>query len=156
TATATASLPGQQVQATLDHSDSAAGAAQLFVATYATYVAGIDNLFYDLRTINAHASDQVTATFGFIGGNPLALLFFDGTQFEPIAGSTRVPDSILVDFTLHIIRVILDDTSTPRVTSLDGIVTVVGGNQQITIAATSSANPSLFGQPVTFTVIVGN
>jgi hypothetical protein len=83
---------------------------------------------YDIRGLNLEPGDQATVLFHYRegdlpGATPIFEFYNDRTrQFEPVHGSTRVPNSLVIDKQAHTIRLILDGTSFPTVRRLTGTV----------------------------------
>ncbi len=143
-ATGTLVIPG--VTATLDVPASNPDGATILTATYApsnpffvdagptgSVLAG-----FDVRTVNA-VGGKLVVVFSYTdpgdGSVPslTSLRFFDratGT-FVPVAGSTAVPDSLVVDPVNHTITIVFDGTSLPSVTALTGTRFAVLGSPRI-------------------------
>ena len=128
-ATGTVGLPG--VTATLTTSPADAGPASLLTATYppsnpafaGAAPQGLVLGAFDVRAIGIGAADRLVVRFSYRApaGSPApSLEFFDPRRgaYVPVRGSTRVPNSLVVDTAAQTITVIVDDTSTPSLASL--------------------------------------
>jgi hypothetical protein len=83
---------------------------------------------YDFRSVDPTTQDKVVVIFQFPPGQGTpALEYFDSStqSFKPILGSTLQPNSLVIDSVHGTIRLILDESSTPRIADLTGTVFVV-------------------------------
>jgi len=98
--------------------------------------------FLDYKVQNATSGDVAIVVFSFTAGltNP-TLAFFDSNTntWEPVAGSTIVPNSYRVNTTNNTITVIFDSSSFPTITELTGTVFTVA------IPATNNTPSSTVG-----------
>jgi len=98
--------------------------------------------FLDYKVLNANSSAVAIVVFSFPSGltNP-TLAFFDTSNdtWEPVAGSTIVPNSYRVNTTNDTITVTFDSSSFPTITQLTGTVFTVA------IPATNNTPSSTVG-----------
>lgn len=91
---------------------------------------------FDLRAIAATQNDVLVAKFRYPadtppGGRPTLLFVNPATgEFEPVRGSTKVPDSLLFDPGNREITVVFDETSFPRLQDLTGTQFVVAHDRR--------------------------
>jgi hypothetical protein len=113
------------IDAVLNQPLPVTGPVTLFVATYAANPTGVPSdglVYYDVRVTGTDGRAVLTVNFAY----PAAftgrgtLYFFDSvTQtFRPVAGSTRVPDSLVVNPAVPVITLITDNTGVPRLADL--------------------------------------
>ncbi len=115
---------------------------------------------YDVRAIGVDDSDYVTVTFSFSGTNPeLKFVNADG-QLETIKGSSDPSKGVTysVNTANHTITVVFDNTSTPKITELQGTVftiSVEGQPQQLTLFQVEES-PVLVQAPIAETSTVSD
>jgi hypothetical protein len=100
---------------------------------------------YDIRSVDLTAQDKVVMTFQFSPGRGTpALEYFDSSSqsFKPILGSTIQPNSFAIDPVRGTITLVLDESSTPRLTDLTRTVFVVSIPQ-------AQLSPSVVSPPPT-------
>ena len=81
--------------------------------------------FYDGRVTTAGPADALTITFRFRpDSGTFSLLVYDPASrtFVPLRGSTEYPNSLIINGAAGYAIVILDDTSNPKLQSLNGTI----------------------------------
>jgi hypothetical protein len=134
--TGTLTLPG--LTATLERPAGDGGGATMVGALYPPTVSGffVGGAFgdpvaaFDVRVLAAGDADVLTVTFGYPEPAPRArpvLTYFSPqtNTFEPVAGSKAISPSLTIDPAAHLITVVFDNSSTPRLTALTGTRLVV-------------------------------
>ncbi|HTU23523.1 MAG TPA: Ig-like domain-containing protein [Gemmataceae bacterium] len=119
----TASATGSLLLAPVTQNEVEQLGGGAFQAEFGAFVSA-----FDFRSVNLTAQDKLIATFQLSRGEGTpALEYFDtaSQSFKPVLGSTLLPNSLVIDSVDGTITLILDESSTPRLTDLSGTVFVV-------------------------------
>jgi uncharacterized repeat protein (TIGR01451 family) len=168
-----ATAAGVGIVASMFNNGAASPTATLTVATYSSNPT-TGNIFaaggiFDLQVTGADASDSVAASFYYpftvTGATEAALRlrYWTGSTWAPVSSSGGVTaeknttdgvDGVL--FAGGKFSVVLDDTSTPRITELGGTVFAIAEveTSRASIAGQGSNRPAACGDRATFTVHV--
>ncbi|HYU62072.1 MAG TPA: Ig-like domain-containing protein [Solirubrobacterales bacterium] len=145
------------LSATLTTASTDPSAATLLAALYPPGTPGFDPRdltalsAFDLRTIGATSADVLVAKFRYPADTPPGtvptLLFLDpqSGRFEPVGGSTKLPDSLVVDEANREITIVFDDTSFPTLTSLKGTPLVVAHDRRPRVRVRGVVSRCAFG-----------